>query len=351
MKLNYKKYIVAPTILIGSISNIFILPVILSLFFSLKNLTRNFYFFLLFISLVLIKIILDWRLINFNNLGWLSELKILYSLLLMSFIFFKTYPWLIFFKNRNQLIDSFLIFSLIFMLTSLINGGILFRFVDNFPFDLQYISIYYGISVFILIAISSGYRFYLLCILLLINGSGSAIAGGSLIIIYKFLKFDISVVKKITLTIFGFAIIFSAFIAGQNSRERDLADFENIDRYVLTSAGIEYILNDFELKDHLIGKSFNTEIQAGRYMNSAIRDYLYAENNRKIFPRNFHNDYLRIYTQYGIIGFFLFAMSIWSFFKKNKIIILGIMVSAIANSLIFISPIIFLLALAGNLDE
>ena len=86
--------------------------------------------------------------------------------------------------------------------------------------------------------------------------------------------------------ILSFSIFFllGTFIFGQVLRERDLSNLETIDRYILSVAGIEYISKNFTYKEHLIGMPYGSEVNAGKYMSNAVRDYLYAENNKKIFP-------------------------------------------------------------------
>lgn len=342
--------IFSPITLFFSISNYFVLLVALTTGLKKNIFNKIFFYFLTFFFFFILKIFIDWSTDVFLDLSWLAEAKILITLFLFSITLNKIKIWNLLFKSSKDVIDSFIIFSSIFIIGALISGFGIFRFVDKFPIDLSYISIYYGICVYILMPISSGWRFIILVILLLLSGSGSAIAGGLIVVVYRIMNLDIGKIKKTLIVSFSIFFLLGTFIFGQVLRERDLSNFETIDRYILSLAGIEYISKNFTFKEHLIGMPYGSDVNAGKYMSNSIRDYLYAENNKKIFPRNFHSDYLRIYLQYGSLGSILFLFALFYFFRKRKILIFALMISALANSVFYITPIIFLLSITRNIN-
>ena len=276
---------------------------------------------------------------DFNLINILAESKVFILILIL----WTTKEFVNKKQNLNKYIKAFIFFSYLLLLTSILNTGIVLRYTDNVVYFAHFLSIYLGVSFSLLLIFSNKNHFIHGLILILLNASGTGILSLTPVILYRFgnikrslLKYTLIIIMTVLLSIFLFV--------GQTQRGRSVSDFQEIDRVVLLDASIKQLL-DIPVHNLMIGNylSFNTNID-NKISFEPIKEYILAENDGKIYPRNTHNEHIRLIFQFGILGWILIWIIIFKTFKmKSKAVFWALFLSGFTNMILSITPVIFIL--------
>jgi hypothetical protein len=266
------------------------------------------------------------------------ELKILLSLFVIYSSIFINHFWL----NKTTLVDSFIIFSFLLLGLSLSQNLNLIRFSDSAPFFSHYISVYYGLSLSFLMSVASHRQIIFLLFFLVLNSSGSSILVALVILIVRFYKLLI-VPKHFVLGLIFAGLLTISFIVGQEQRGRHLSSIKSVDRYIISQAGFNLALNQ-NIFETIVGSGLGEGLKLDSYIESLpVKEYLLAEYNGKIYPRSLHNDFLRIFFGYGLIGLFIFIYLIMRVTKNNTSLRYGILMASIFSSVLYVTPLVSLI--------
>jgi hypothetical protein len=132
-------------------------------------------------------------------------------------------------------------------------------------------------------------------------------------------------------------------------RNRDLTEFWMTDRYQLTNAGITFALASHGWGELLFGQGVGepiTGIYAYFDRGATVVPWLRGSRAAEGFTGLvFHNEYLRIYYNFGVIGLLLVVGVLWSHFRRSGGILLGIALGSLVGSSVYINYIFFTLLL------
>lgn len=277
---------------------------------------------------------------EFNLIGLISESKPFILLLLLTLAIKTAKKYSL--SHLHIFSKSLILFGIILLFLSFLSTGRFFRFVDFTPFFSHYLSIYFGVSVALIIPFLKSKKWILLASsLVLINASGTGIIALivvlSSMVLTKPLKF-----QTILAFIFLFMIAVFFLFLGQNQRGRSLEGFNQIDRVVLSIAATETIFNSSK-KELLVGRPLSSSLPLADFIEfQPVKEYILAENNGYIYPRNVHNEHLRLILQFGIIGYFLVWNLLYNLFKEKRVVFWILFFSGFSNMVLSITPIIFI---------
>lgn len=127
-------------------------------------------------------------------------------------------------------------------------------------------------------------------------------------------------------------------------RSRNIFDLETIDRFQLVEAGIKYAYTYMGLNQVLFGFGVGEVLsEAAKFFNdfSTVLPWLLSSRALDGFTGLiYHNEYLRIYFNFGLIGL---SLTIWCcvvFFRSSPILLLVLGTCSIIGSTVYISIII-----------
>ena len=98
-------------------------------------------------------------------------------------------------------------------------------------------------------------------------------------------------------------------------RGRSIANFRDVDRYIIISYATRYIIDNYKFNDYLVGKGPDSNVEFGIFMeqysltirnknkiliNKASRSPLASDT---VSGKNFHNDFLRVFFHFGFYSF------------------------------------------------
>lgn len=285
----------------------------------------------------------------YDDINSLSEIKLL---LFVSILFL-----IISLRNNGirrfsslDLGDAFILFGVSLYFLAIFFGQPVFRFLDSMPYFGHYLSIYFGVSCGILLSIVPSRRAVPIILLAILNGSGTGIVCVAMVLFYRyFYSLKILFSPRIFLGAVFAVVLTGALIAGQNQRGRSIENFSSIDRVVINIASFQG-LSDLSYGEFLFGVGFGNPVPILNYIEFApIREYLEAEYDGNVYPRNLHNDYFRIFYQFGLFGLIGFLLLFYAGTTHNKPLRYGVMVAMLFNSIVFVTPLMFLLlAVLGN---
>lgn len=251
-------------------------------------------------------------------------------------------------KDLNKYAKSFVIFGLFLLLLSVLFTGRFLRFVDFAPFFSHYLTIYFGVSVALVIPFLKSRRWIMIgSLLILLNASGTGIIALIVVLSSLYLKrpFSFSTILVFILTLI---ISISFLFIGQSQRGRSIEGFEQIDRVILSIAAIKTIF-DSSAKEILIGRPLSSSLPIDDYIEyEPVKEYILAENDGKIYPRNVHNEHLRLVLQFGVIGYFLIWSLLYRFYKERTVIFWILFFAGFTNMILSITPIIFICILISR---
>lgn len=273
---------------------------------------------------------------EFNLINILSESKVFILIIVLS----STKEILTNKQTFGSYIKSFIYFSYFLLFISVISTGNIIRYADNVSLFTHYLSIYLGVSLSLMLIFSKTKFFNHGLFLILLNASGTGILSMLVVIFYRFRKVKKSLIKLL----FAILICLIFLLYGQNQRGRSFDLIQNIDRVVLLDASFKQIKNS-SISELLIGNylSYDTNIDE-KITYEPIKEYILAENNGKVYPRQTHNEHIRLILQFGILGWMLVWLIIYKSFKlKSEAVFWALFVSGFSNMVLSITPIIFVL--------
>ena len=285
----------------------------------------------------------------YDDLNSLSEIKLLLFVGILFLIIFHRKNGIQRFSS-SDLGDAFILFGISLYFLAILLGQPFFRFLDSMPYFGHYLSIYFGVSCGILLSIVPTRQALLIILLAILNGSGTGIVCVAMVIFYRyFYSFKVLLSPRIFLGALFTGILMIALIAGQNQRGRSVENFSSIDRVVINIASFKG-LDDLSYSEFLFGVRFGNPVPIMNYIEFApIQEYLESEYDGNVYPRNLHNDYFRILYQFGIFGLIGFLLLFYVSTTHNKPLRYGVMAAMLFNSIVFVTPLMFLLlAVLGN---
>lgn len=277
------------------------------------------------------------------DINSLSEIKILLFIGIL-FLIISTRKSGVSRFSPSELGESFILFGVSLYLLALFSGQPAFRFLDSMPNFGHYLSIYFGVSCGILLSIVPGRQVVPICLLAFLNGSGTGIVCVAVVVFCRyFYSFKFLFSPRIFLGAALTVPLIIAFIAGQDQRGRSVAEFSSIDRVVINMASFQG-LSDLRYSEVLFGVRIGNSLPILSHIEfTPIREYLEAENDGDVYPRNLHSDYFRIFYQFGILGligfFYLFSIGT----RHNKPARYGVMAAMFFNSIIYVTPLMLVL--------
>lgn len=296
---------------------------------------------LLISHLIIICALSSYLSLSLYYFGWnsgIAELKIFLSL---SVLYFSSKHIRSSFA-ADDFIVSFIIFSIILLIIYSSFGEVrASRFIDAVPFFTHYLSTYFGLSAAFLLSIARAKYIFWLMLFILLNGSGSPLIVSVVILFVRFYKFVFKPFHLFAALTVGLLSTVS-FFSGQTDRGRDLSDFATVDRVILSSAGID-LARSQSATTTIFGRIPGEAIGLDHFIDDdSVRNYVLAENDGLIYPRILHNDFLRIYFNFGIFGLFIFMYSLVSAIK-NISLLYGVLIASLFSSVVYVTPLIFII--------
>jgi hypothetical protein len=191
--------------------------------------------------------------------------------------------------------------------------GVRSRLLFNNPNQLAFWSVSLLLIINIISSILKSIRFAhiigasMICtFFIVISASRSATAGAALFWVYFYLKSK----KNILIFSLALAVLLSFFIFNGINSESD--NFSQI-TYIFDKIFAE---NDSSAKSDSIGRGYDRLFEFPQYLFFGSGE---GANERFNSPIELHSTFLNILFSYGVVGFFLFIMSIASIFKKISI--------------------------------
>lgn len=185
--------------------------------------------------------------------------------------------------------------------------------------------------------------------LILFLGSSTGLAALLAGVAAKWLKSKnrISPLRVVVFSVPLCALLFLPYYYTLTYRDRDLLNLESLDRYQLAYAGVFYILETITLDKFLFGYGVGSDL-TGIFnffpVNASV--LFWVQNSRAIDGFTglvFHNEFLRVFVNFGLIGSVLIWGSLMKFLTTPSLK-WAILAASLLNSTVYITPIfIFLL--------
>jgi len=251
------------------------------------------------------------------------------------------------FKLGNPLIIALFTFTLVCIFQVFPNIYAIYRFADRAPAAERIISTYFGFICLFSFSLLSNIYLKILSLFLAIIGGGGSITISIFVYMstYFFYLKNITTKRKIIISFISILlstlILFPVFQFSQLRRGRSIADFQNVDRFIIFSYAFKYIDDNFNNIDYIFGKGPDSNVELGVLMEQfsltrreeQIGKYLLAESD-SVSGKNFHNDFLRIFAHFGIFGLFIFIRYSYLLFSYDVPFYLSILILSLFNSII-----------------
>ncbi|WP_146735160.1 hypothetical protein [Thioclava sp. F1Mire-8] len=279
-----------------------------------------------------------------NDLIFFAEAKI--SILLLSLIALNAIT------RSNRIIPnikalSLTMIALNFVLLIAAQGS--FRFIDKISWT-GMISIYMSVVLsFIFIIDTNKTRRAIILGFILWLGSSTGIASLMAGLITRYVsKNGLPSLRRVILVLpISLIFVISLYFYALDFRGRDLLDIYSIDRFQLTFAGINYIFSTADASDFLFGYGVGqplSEIYEYFPKHASVVAWLLSSRASDGFTGlAFHNDFLRVFVNFGIIGSVLIWTATLKSVRSNEIRS-ALLVASLVNSTIYINSI-FLFAI------
>lgn len=267
---------------------------------------------------------------------------LLYALFDFKYIWIFILPIGLIKVNANSMAKLFVIYSLIGILYSLINGHGLMRWQDHVPWAFGLRTVYFWWPCLLLYHYTAGsWRKNVMLLLILLNGSGTGIMGLGAYYIW-INRFSLIRPKALIFLASGVIIFYQAQLA----RGRVGVDLLQIDRVLLWYSAIVVFLENkilFLLPDtDFFLTRFESEMKG-----SFLIDYLLAEHNGDLTVSMTHSDILRVLISFGIGGLLVIYSRVIKLFPFP--LVLALIISGITNPIL--NSTIFLITLLFNYEN
>lgn len=319
------------------------LPSLFSIFMWIKNRKINkwvTYFFFVLIFVLLLSLI---RYSSISLYYFLCELKIVVLFTLPPF-FYLILP-----KRDYKifLLGFYKIFSLLIFTTVLY--GFLVKGILRFTGFLSH-SIYLSVGLVLLLS----YLFYDLRfkwkIISLINVLMLGSSSGVLVFFIVFLlKLRVSTLRKIIPTVAALSISYW-YIVEFGGREILNGGIWNIDRIQIFLAVVNYTKENFNVINYFIGFGIGVPLKNFSFNNSFVSDeilgfidWFMGFANDGVYSFTFHNEFLRIFYNFGIIGLVIILTYLYKNLDKTTFIALT--VACLTNTIIYSTVGLFIISL------
>lgn len=232
------------------------------------------------------------------------------------------------------------------------------KFVAYAGMGLKTNYLYFGVTLLILASYASNF-FLRIGFLLLVTFSASLTAYLAMVsYLYYSLVAKRNLYVKTLVFLFLFVLAFNMLDAFSSMyyemRGRDLREYESLDRYMIFSSFYEYFLENVSLLQVLFGfgaGSHNPELLS-YITDDQFYNWLYVGNaHGYITPRVSHNDYLRIFFNFGLIGLGLLLYVVYSYFRAYSGLLVIIGVASLSNSILYNDLIFYVTILALFTDN
>lgn len=329
------------------IQSIIICIIILISFSKINNINKFFINIFLFpLSIITLCVLLStlnlsWK-VNFYNA--FSELKILilFALPLTYYSFFKIF---VKFNNKNyqKIIENFLktiafvyFFILIFgyIYTGEIRHTANLGHSINIAYILTYL-LYYSYS-----NINFIWRSIIFFNIVLL-GSTTALALILVVFLFKSkFYFHNKLILVFIFTLFFFS--YSIYFREKNFFSMDLYDFDRAQIWYYYLTGI---YKDFDILNYLFGYGLGREIHGETGRGFDVLDYWFLNSfsSDGVYSYGTHNDYLRIFIDFGLIG--LISIFIFLFKMLPKPLFIIVCLASVTNTTLYSTPDILVLSL------
>ena len=212
-------------------------------------------------------------------------------------------------RDIKYFADIFILGSFAYIFIAYVTMDKIFRFPNYLGFSTDINSSSYGFIVLILLIASKDLlNFLVLSILLIISGSGSCLVAYLYVLFSKrnFLFKNISFLgqkNSYLLIIAIFSAITMFFLLGQSYRHRSIFNIMSIDRVNIFIAYINYLGENLNIYSALFGNGpFVLVVDMMKFVpTDEVRNYLWVEPGI-MGARVLHNDFLRIFHTYGLLG-------------------------------------------------
>lgn len=286
--------------------------------------------------------------VDLNNEMLLVESKLLMTPLLMAF--FTSFP--VRYQDPGKNLQWLVWLIVIANIGALFYTSFSFRYIDQI--GVASVSIYMGILLAVCaLLVKSKIIFFVICFLVWMSGSGTALLSLFAAIYFRLFsrkinsfRNEFSVVLFFLYMLIAIGICVFLFLILMDIRGRSLDDLHNIDRIQFLCAGIVFALENFSVLDFLFGygiRKIPVEIYHYFPINSSLIDWIADGRGYDNFSALlFHNEFLRIFYNFGIVGLTSVLYLFWSFCgKKNGLSVFCIvMVGSFFSSTLYITPLI-----------
>lgn len=227
--------------------------------------------------------------------NFFSELKFLLFITLVMLV--RISPMTITSKSIiNDYTVAYLIGVIFLMVYVVLQGKEILRFPDSHPLSITTNSIYFGAVTVLLISVSNLYSKVAFTAIVLVNMSTTPIVG-----LYTYLLTIIKKRKEVVFFSIAFLII---VLISQSLRGRQFSTFFDWDRVQLVAAYYNSHIRTSELSTIIFGNGPAVplgEVFIEQITNPKLVQYVISESQPQ-FSSILHNEYLRIFHSYGLIG-------------------------------------------------
>ena len=240
------------------------------------------------------------------------------------------------------------LFTVVGLTSSLIKSGTVFRFPDHMHFKTGLISIYYGCAAVVSMGLSQSKRIkFASFIYVIFSGSGTALLGAFILLGYQLRNVRFRL--KLLLLMASLALIPLIFIS-QESRGRDFTDLSTVDRFVIQSAYVSWAADNFSQYNILVGCGIYCDMKEYPYYmpEGHFRDYIIAESNNLPSGRNLHNDHLRIFNHFGLMGWMFAFFGLFVLLRNSRGVFFAVLGMSCLNTVITATPVLVTLLVLGR---
>ena len=226
----------------------------------------------------------------------------------------------------------------------------IFRFSDHVELPFGLISVYFGVVMVILLALSQGSvtrAFGFIGVIL--SGSGTAYLGLLTLGIFQLNKRNIFYYAVFII------LILTALIYNQSVRGRLSGDWTDVDRLVISYSAILLFIYEFNATDWLVGKGLYYYIPDNYYdliatFSVPVAEYLEAEGAGFGSGRLFHNEHLRLLLHVGLFGWASFWWLVWNILRSTDLF-WPVFIMSFFGSIILITPIFITLLMFLRVEQ
>lgn len=236
-------------------------------------------------------------------------------------------------------------------------SGFQLRYIDHLKFG-STLSIYMGTVTAIACLLSKRWSQRLLLIALtLLSGSGAAtgaLIAGYITKYYGEIRTNVNI-KTALLALVSVLLLIFFLQYNYYARGRDLLDFQSIDRYQLGYAGVNFMIDAFDFSDWMVGYGVGRTIDAvyGYFPAVAtVIPWLAGSRAQEGFTGLvFHNEFLRLIFNFGLVGSTLVIFILWGALKGSKPTLVAVLVASLTSSTVYVSSLIVFVLLFSQLQR